>query len=395
MEIISTSGMVGNSTSLFGDFSNSTLIQGLESGIEQMSGLSSGTADIISALFIIICAIILAKVLKFIVVNVAPHLVSKTETTLDDEIIKAVNGPLQVFIVAIGIYMAVAALNHLPGDVSGSMGPALTVVLIYIAAYLVANLASGLINWYKNDIAPHTESDLDDVLMPFLGKSIGVTVFILATLMAISSLGIEITPLIATMGVGGIAVALAAQELLSNVFGAISILSDRPYKVGDRIAMTDGLLGDVVEIGLRSTRVKTLDGRITVIPNSDISKSMVTNYSQPDPKLRYNIKVGISYGADVGKASRILLEVAGSTSGVLKEPAPEVFITDLGTFSVNLLMQVWLEDYRMTWDVPDRIYRETLKRFAAEKIEIPYPTTSIIVDRPGITVEAFKPTQKR
>ncbi len=386
--------MVGNSTSLFGDFSNSTLIQGLESGIEQATGLSSGVADIISALIIIIIAIILAKLVKSFVVNVAPHLVSKTDTTLDDEIIKAVNGPLQVFIVAIGIYVAVAALNHLPGVVSGNLGLALTVVLIYIAAYLVANLASGLISWYQHDIAPHTESELDDVLMPFLGKSIGVTVFILATLMAISSMGIEITPLIATMGVGGIAVALAAQELLSNVFGAISILSDRPYKVGDRIAMTDGLIGDVVEIGLRSTRVKTLDGRITVIPNADISKSMVINYSQPDQKLRYNIKVGISYSADVEKASRILLEIAGTTKGVLKEPAPSVYITDLGNFSVNLLMQVWLEDYKLTWEVPDQIYRDTLKRFAAEKIDIPYPTTSIIVDRPGITVEAFNPPQK-
>lgn len=395
VEILSTSGMVGNNTSLLGDFSNSTLIQGLESGIEQATGLSAGTADVISALLIVILAIILAKVVKFFVVSVAPHLVSKTETTLDDEIIKAVNGPLQVFIVAMGVYLAVAALNHLPGFVSGNMGMVLTVALIYIAAYLVANLASGLINWYKNDIAPHTDSELDDVLMPFLGKTIGATVFILATLMAISSLGIEITPLLATVGVGGIAVALAAQELLSNVFGAISILSDRPYKVGDRIAMTDGLLGDVVEIGLRSTRVKTLDGRITVIPNADISKSMIVNYAQPDSKLRYDIKVGIAYGADVEKASKILLEIAGSTGGVLKEPAPKVYITDLGNFSVNLLMQVWLENYRMTWDVPDRIYRETLKRFAAEKIEIPYPTTSVIVDRPGISVEAFNPLQKR
>lgn len=387
--------MAGNSTSLLGDFSNSTLIQGLESGIEQATGFSSGTADIISAIVIVIIAIILAKIVKFLIVNVAPHLVSKTETTLDDEILKAVNGPSQVFIVAIGVYLAVAALNHLPGINSGNLGMLLTVALIYIVGYLVANLASGLINWYKNDIAPHTDSDLDDVLMPFLGKAVGATVFILATLMAISAMGVEITPLIATLGVGGIAVALAAQEMLSNVFGAISILSDRPYKVGDRIAMTDGLLGDVVEIGLRSTRVKTLDGRITVIPNADISKSMVINYSQPDSKLRYDLRVGIAYDADVGKASKILLEIAGSTAGVLKDPAPKVYVTDLGNFSVNLLMQVWLEDYKLTWEVPDHIYRETLKRFAAETIDIPYPTTSVIMGRPGISVEAVTPPQKR
>lgn len=387
--------MAGNSTSILGDFSNSTLMKSMESGIEQMTGLSQGTADLISALLIIVFAIILAKVVKFFIVNVAPHLVSKTETTLDDEMIKAINGPLQVFVVALGVYMAFAALNDLPVIISSNLGMVLTVVLIYIAAYLVANIATALVNWYKNDIAPHTDSDLDDALMPFLNKAVGVIVFILATLMAISAMGIEITPLLATVGVGGIAVALAAQELLSNLFGAISILGDRPYKVGDRIQMDDGLSGDVTEIGLRSTRVKTVDGRIIVIPNADISKSMIINYSQPDPKMRYDIKVGISYDSDVEKASKILLEIANGTEGVLKEPVPKVYVNDLGNFSVNLLMQVWMQDYKLNWEVPDRIYRETLKRFAAEKVDIPYPITSVIVDRPGISVEAITPPQKR
>lgn len=386
--------MAGN-TSILGDLSNSTIIHGLETGIEQATGFSTGTADLISAIIIVIASIALAKLIKYMVANLAPRMVSHTNTSLDDELIRAVNGPLQLFIVALGIYLAFAALNELPGIISDNLGALLTIALIYITAYLMANLVSALINWYKNDVAPHTDSDLDDVLMPFLNKAVGVTVFIIATLMAISALGIEITPLLATVGVGGIAVALAAQELLSNVFGAISILSDRPYKIGDRIEMSDGLSGDVMEIGLRSTRIKTVDGRIIVIPNADISKSMIINYSQPDPRLRYDIKVGISYNSDVEKATRILLDIAKETEGIVKDPAPQVYVKDLGNFSVNLLMQVWMQDYKLNWDVPDRIYRETLKRFNAEKIDIPYPITSVIMDRPGIQVEAVTPPQKR
>lgn len=386
--------MAGN-TSILGDLSNSTIIHGLETGIEQATGFSAGTADLISAIIIVIASIALAKLIKYMVANLAPRMVSHTNTSLDDELIRAVNGPLQLFIVALGIYLAFAALNELPGIISDNLGALLTIALIYITAYLMANLVSALINWYKNDVAPHTDSDLDDVLMPFLNKAVGVTVFIIATLMAISALGIEITPLLATVGVGGIAVALAAQELLSNVFGAISILSDRPYKIGDRIEMSDGLSGDVMEIGLRSTRIKTVDGRIIVIPNADISKSMIINYSQPDPRLRYDIKVGISYNSDVEKATRILLDIAKETEGIVKDPAPQVYVKDLGNFSVNLLMQVWMQDYKLNWDVPDRIYRETLKRFNAEKIDIPYPITSVIMDRPGIQVEAVTPPQKR
>jgi MscS family membrane protein len=347
-----------------------------------------------------VLAYLLAKAVKYFVKDVAPHLVSKTQTTLDDHLLKAVNGPLQVFILAVGIYLAFATLNNLPGMLSDNLAVLLTIALVYIVAYLVSNIATALVDWYKTDIAPKTESELDDVLMPFLSKVVGIIVFIVATLMVLAILHIEITPLIATLGVGGIAVALAAQELLSNVFGAFAILSDRPYKIGDRIQIATGMVGDVVEIGLRSTRIKTLDSRLIVIPNSDISKSDIINYSLPDSRVRFDIKVGIAYGSDVEKASKLLIEAAQNTPGVLADPSPKVYVNDLGNFSINLLMHVWVNDYKLVWDVPDQIYRATLKSFAAQHIEIPYPVTSVILNRPhepsGIVVaEALNPAVRR
>ncbi len=389
--------MAGNSTDIINNLGNSALVQGIESGVVSATGLSHSWADLVVAVAIIVLSYIVARAVKFFIKNIAPHLVAKTETSLDDEILKAINGPLQVFVIACGIYLAFATLNNLPGLVSDNLAVLLTIALIYIGAYLLSNLAGGFINWYKVDIAPKTGSDLDDVLMPFIGKAVGIIVFILATLMVLSVLHIEITPLIATLGVGGIAVALAAQELLSNVFGAIAILSDRPYKIGDRIQVSDGMVGDVVEIGLRSTRIKTMDSRLIVIPNSDISKSDIINFSLPDAKARFDIKVGVSYDADIEKASEVLLDIARNTEGVLADPAPKVYVKDLGNFSVNLLMHVWVKDYKLSWEVPDYIYRETLKRFAMEKISIPYPTTSVILDRQnaGFTVETINVPVKR
>jgi MscS family membrane protein len=388
--------MAGNSTSIIGSISNSTFIRGIESDVSSATGLSPAWADLIVAAAIVIFAYALAKAVKYFIVKIAPGLASKTRTSLDDHVLKAVNGPLQVFIVTVGIYVAFATLNDLPGTISDNMAAILTIALIYIAAYMLSNLATALINWYKADIAPRTESELDDVLMPFLSKAVGIIIFILASLMVLAVFNIDITPLIATLGVGGIAVALAAQELLSNVFGAFAILSDRPYKIGDRIQVSGGMVGDVVEIGLRSTRIKTLDDRLIVIPNSDISKSNIINYSLPDAAVRFEVKVGIAYGSDVEKASNILLDIAGHTDGVLKDPAPKVYVKDLGDFSINLLMHVWVKDYRLSWEVPDHIYRETLKRFAAENINIPYPVTSVILNRPNpIAVEALNPPIKR
>lgn len=387
--------MADNSTSIIGSISNSTIIQGIETGVMGATGLSQGWADLIVAVLIIVLAYLLAKASKYFIKDVAPRLVSKTQTSLDDHLLKAVNGPLQVFIFAVGIYLACATLNELPGLVTDNLATILTIALVYIGAYLISNVTAALINWYKEDIAPKTDSELDDVLMPFMGKIVGIVVFALATLMVLAILHIEITPLLATLGVGGIAVALAAQELLSNVFGAFAILSDRPYKIGDRIQLSSGMVGDVMEIGLRSTRIRTLDSRLIVVPNSDISKSNIINYSLPDAKVRFEIKVGIAYDADVEKASAILKDIAAHTEGVLAEPVPQVYIKDLGDFSVNILMHVWVKDYKLSWDVPDHIYRETLKRFAAEKIDIPYPIHSVILNRPEITVEAITPPIKR
>jgi MscS family membrane protein len=389
--------MAGNSTSIISDVGNSSIIQGIENSVVQATGVSQTWADIIVAVAIVIISFILARAAKYFIVKIAPGLVSRTRTSLDDEILKAINGPLQVSIIAVGIYAAFATINHLPGLVSDNMAAILTIALIYIGAYLLSNLAKALINWYKTDVAPRTESELDDVLIPFLSKVIGIIIFILASLMVLAIFNIDITPLVATLGVGGIAVALAAQELLSNVFGAIAVLSDRPYKVGDRVEVSSGMVGDVIEIGLRSTRLKTLDNRLIVIPNSDISKSNIINYSLPDSKVRFDINVGIAYDADVEKATRILLDIAGNTDVVLKDPAPGVYVKELGNFSVNLIMYVWTNDYRLCYEIPDRIYRKTLTRFKAENIEIPFPVTSVILNKPqtGVKIEVVNPPIKR
>jgi MscS family membrane protein len=390
--------MAGNSTEIIDHLSNVSFFQGIESHIVSATGLNQDWASVIVAIGIIVLSYIVAKAFKFFIVNVAPHLVSQTKTSIDDEILKAIKGPLQVFIVACGVYMALASLNYLPGLIDDNLTTIFTIVFIYIGAYLLSNLAGAIINWYKNDVAPRTGSDLDESLLPFVSKALGVTAFILATLMAMSVLNIEITPLLATLGVGGIAIALAAQELLSNLFGAFAILSDRPYKIGDRIQISSDLIGDVVEIGLRSTRLKTLDNRLIVVPNSDISKSNIINYTLPDTRVRLDITVGISYDADVDKASGILLDIAKNTTGALADPAPKVYVKGFGDFSVNLLMHVWISDFKLNLDVADHIYRETLKRFVVEKVDIPYPTTSVLLNRPraaSIEIEAVSSPIKK
>jgi MscS family membrane protein len=185
----------------------------MQQQITAATGFSPTVTDIIMAALFIAVSVMLARVVKYIVSYVAPKLVVHTETTLDDEVIKAMNGPLQWVIVALGTYMALQVIGDYIGFIDFYLDQLLVVVLLFIMAYLVNNLIRGLLNWYKNDISARTESTFDDMLIPFLQKIISAVILVISIIMALDQLKIvEVTPLITGMGVAGVAVALAASS---------------------------------------------------------------------------------------------------------------------------------------------------------------------------------------
>jgi MscS family membrane protein len=278
----------------------------------------------------------------------------------------------------IGLYFALKSLDNLSSSVGGMLDTMATVLLILVSAYLVSNLIKAMLRWYQQDVAPHTGSELDEHLVPFFEKLITVVIYILALLLIMSLFGIEITALVASLGVAGIAVALAAQETLSNVFGAFAILTDRPYKVGDRLLIKGSGQGDVVDIGLRSTRLKTRNDEILVIPNQQMASSEIINLSMPDSRLRVLVKVGISYKSDVDRACAIMEEIAAANTAVAKEPRSRAYVSALGDYAIEITMLVWLADYMKDYVVPDQIYRQLLVKFREENIDITYPVMTVL-----------------
>ena len=375
--------MSGSTFTTFID--GAALFGGLESRIMEITGFSQTVTDIITAALILAFFFMLARAVRILVRNVLPRLVTKTETTLDDEIIKAVNGPAQWLMIVLGGYLALQVIGEYTGFLSPYLDKLLLVGLIFIMAYQVSNLINGLLNWYKNDMMKKLDTDLDDMLIPFIEKIIGAAIAVIAIIMALDQLKIvEITPLITGLGVLGVAVALAAQQFLSDFFGAISIMADRPYKVGDRVRIEGIDTGDVVEIGLRSTKLRTMDNRFVIVPNAKVSKSKVVNMAMPETQINLTIKVGVAYDADVDKAARIMEEIALSTEGVIDRPQPRVYVTGLSSHAVRLVMFPYVNSYKLDWEVPDRIYRNIVKRFAAEGIEIPTPITNVHVKREAL-----------
>lgn len=310
-----------------------------------------------------------------------------TDTILDDIILMAVGTPLVVAILALSAYLALTRFDIVPE----SMGWLITdqvinAVFIMFGAWIASVFSYNLIRTYGTVVAAKTETDLDDRLMPILEIAARYLIWFVAFLLILADFKIDITPLLAGAGIGALALALAAQDIIGNFFSGAIIAMDKPFKIGDRVKI-DTFFGDVMSIGPRSTRLKSLDNQIVTFPNSKVTSSVVINYAMPDTKLKIRIPFSVAYGTDIDMVKEILLsiahEAAEMTSWIITDPAPSVYFLEFGESSLNGQLILWTNNYDFAWDVQDYVNCRIAKRFADEKIEIPFRQVDIWMRTPG------------
>ncbi len=221
------------------------------------------------------------------------------------------------------------------------------------------------------------------VLLTGLGQSVvrGV-VYIVGFLMLLTAIGVEITPILTALGVGGLAVALALQDTLSNLFAGAHLLADKPIRVGDYVKVADTVEGHVVDIGWRSTRVRMLRNVVVTIPNKKVAESIITNYDLPESRLALLIRVGVDYGADPDRVEQLVVEEAtravGEVPGLLGEPAPSVrLIPGFGDFSLDFTLFCQVKSFTDQFLVQHELRKRILRRFRAEGIQIPVKAPEI------------------
>ena len=297
----------------------------------------------------------------------------KTGTKLDDIILHAVGKPLYIMVLVAGLYYAVhetpyigEMMNNFDGDYRYRH-----FLLTLFGTWVAASLVKRIIREYGYELAARTKGEMDDRLVALADMSGTYIIWMLGLMIALSGVGVEIGPVIAGMGIAGLALALAAQNLLSNVFGGMTITLDQLYKVGDRVEF-GGVYGDIYEIKPRYTKIKTLDNMIITIPNSKVINDNIVNYAAPDTTVRVKIPIGVAYGTDPEKVDKIMLEIADNTPKVLKMPKPLVRFTQYAESSQNFELLVWIDHYDERHRVLDRIFRDMFKRFKEEGIEIPF-----------------------
>jgi MscS family membrane protein len=327
-----------------------------------------------------ICGVLLALIARSVVAWLKAR-ADETETQLDDIVIAAIGTPVQVAIVVIAIYFSISHFGILPENLQWILDPRyVTAFYIVILAWILSSFIHDIMMIYGHKLASLSEGDWDDRLVELLVLISKYVIWFAALMAILSVFEVNITPFLAGAGIAGLAVALAAQDVISNFFGGAIITVDKPFKVGDRIKV-DTYYGDVISIGPRSTRLKTLDYQIVTIPNNKITTNIVINYAEPDQKLRITLPVTVAYGSDPKKVKEILLAIAQNTikktEYLLEEPAPKAFFLEFQDSSLKFILYVWARKYNLPDEVKDAINTQIAERFAAEGIDIPFPQMEV------------------
>lgn len=289
---------------------------------------------------VLIFALALKRVFAHLFAKIAFPFAEKTDTIYDDLFLAAINKPLELLFVIAGFWVGVQILQ-LPTEPVTARNFAhgvFKLLLTVDVAWAVYNLVNLAEVWMSQWVSS-SESELDDHLLPFVRKFLRITVVVVAALVVVQNLGFSIAGLIASLGIGGLAVALAAQDTLANVFGSFMIIADRPFHIGDMIKY-DSIEGKVEEVGFRSTRIRTLDRSLVSVPNRLITNTAINNLTRMTER-RVRITIGLTYDttpAQMRQAVAAIRAILAAHEG-LDQTSSLVHFNDFGVSSLDILVQ--------------------------------------------------------
>ncbi|NOR84860.1 mechanosensitive ion channel [archaeon] len=328
------------------------------------------------ALFMFIVFVIAAKILSFTFEKIVLSYAAKTKTTFDDDIAEALKNPIYYLIIVIGVYFSVNSIG-IEGNINlyfERIIKSIITLMVAVASYRTINI---FVDAFGRKVAKSTKTTLDDEMVPLIKTLIKIGVLVIALLQILTIWDFEITPILASAGIAGFAVAFAAKDTISNFFGGLSLYVDRTFKKGDRVVLSSGEMVIVEEVGVRSTKFKTFDSSTIIIPNAEIANAKVENLSWPPGNKKVKIKVGVDYNSDTDKVKKALLLVAKNNTAVLADPAPSVFFTEMGDSSLNFLLICHVKKIEEIFSTKDALNTAIIKQFRKDKINIPFPTRTI------------------
>ena len=326
-------------------------------------------------------SLLLAFVFHKLLFPLSLRLARRIPTELDSVVLEAFRVPFSLGIVLLGTYLALTIPLDLGGRADGVVDTVVGLLGIALGAMAVASLTSNFFTWYMETIAAQTSSSLDDKMFPMLRRVSVPLIYVLGALLMLDQLNINISPLIAGLGLGGLAVALAIQPTLSNLFAGTYVMTEGVIQAGDYIEMENGIAGYVVDVSWRSTRIRTWRNNLVVVPNSRFAETIVTNYQQPDPEVNVYLVCGTSYDSDLYHVERVCHEVMDqmldTNPKAVKEYGGWFGYESFADSNVNFWLFVQAKDRLASFDVQTDLMQRLHKRFQEDGIVINYPVRAL------------------
>ena len=324
---------------------------------------------------IIVGAVILARAIYWVFSKFVRLFTAKTKTKFDDVLVDMIEEPATYMVVILGIWIAIKTLT-LPEGLMDVIGRGYQVIVAVLVGWLLSRLFSAICREFLFPIAEKSENDLDDVLLPILTKGVNMMIWAMAIVIGLNNAGYDVAALIAGLGIGGLALAMAAKDTVSNVFGGFTIFTDKPFRINDRIVIS-GYDGTVQEIGIRSTRLKTLSGRVVTIPNSKFAESPVENISW-EPSRKIKIDLGLTYDTKpeaMQKAMDLLKSINQESSHT--EDDCVVSFNAFGDFAMNIMFIYYIAKGEDIAGTQTEINMAILNEFNAAGLEFAFPTQTL------------------
>jgi len=328
-----------------------------------------------------IATIIVGYIIRKIVLNRLIRWSRRTKSQVDDIIIHAIKGPFMIWFLILAIYISLE-LTKLPDDLVRIIAKCLLVLGIFSITLVLANISSSLIKIYSSKV---------ESALPITSLTQNITriiIFGIGILIILNSLGIAITPILATLGVGGLAVALALQDTLSNLFSGFHITIARQIRIGDYIKLDTGEEGYVTDINWRTTKIRMLPNNVVLVPNEKLTKVIVTNYYLPDKEMAVLVNVGVHYASDLKKVEKVTCEVAKKVmkevAGGVPEFDPFIRYHTFNDFSIDFTVILRAKEFVDQYLVKHEFVKRLHERFDKEGIIIPYPIRAINYEQEGV-----------
>jgi len=351
-------------------------------GLSGFSFLGLSTDEWINLVFSIVIILLGYTLGNLVVKTFLRWLVKRTTTDFDNKFLETISSELRWLVTLFTAKFALLRLTFLGETLLATITDVIFIIYIVLFVRMSLKLMNSAIENYLGIYEEDLESKPGRKTLILLAKRAGsVVIVILYIAILLDHFGINITGLAAALGIAGLAFSLAAQDTISDAISGVIIMLDQPFRVGDRIEIDElDTWGDVVEIGMRTTKIRTRDNRMVIVPNSKISNNQVVNYTYPDPRYRVQIDIGIGYGQDIEYVRKIIHDTVRELPGILDDKPVDVLYNEMGDSSMTFRVRWWIQSYEDTRRVYDRVNTALQNALDGAGVDMPFITYDVNIN---------------